>query len=269
MAAELIASASAAAPEPKRPWWRRWWAIAIAVVAVLMVIGAFSGGPDKTNKPAAASPSQSVGSTAQKARLRRTTVPVLTGMSLEQAREALRAQHLRTGNVERRPSPAQPATVLAQGLRGGKQVAWHSPVPLVLAVAFPRLPATSGRSAAEASAALRNAGYRVRTVEKTVSSGTNGVVLSQTPRGGRPVRPDTVVTLVVARVVQPLVTTPPPSSSQGSNCTPGYSPCLPPASDYDCGGGSGNGPKYVYVVEHITGSDIYDLDADGDGLGCE
>ena len=29
------------------------------------------------------------------------------------------------------------------------------------------------------------------------------------------------------------------------NCTPGYSPCLPPASDYDCRGGSGNGPKYT------------------------
>jgi hypothetical protein len=25
MAAELIANASAAAPEPKRPWWRRLW----------------------------------------------------------------------------------------------------------------------------------------------------------------------------------------------------------------------------------------------------
>jgi len=25
MAAELMAGAAAAAPEPKRPWWRRWW----------------------------------------------------------------------------------------------------------------------------------------------------------------------------------------------------------------------------------------------------
>jgi len=29
------------------------------------------------------------------------------------------------------------------------------------------------------------------------------------------------------------------------SCTPGYSPCLPPAEDYDCAGGSGNGPKYT------------------------
>ena len=52
------------------------------------------------------------------------------------------------------------------------------------------------------------------------------------------------------------------------NCTPGYSPCLPPAYDYDCAGGSGNGPAYTGRVE-VTGPDIYDLDRDGDGVGCE
>ncbi len=52
------------------------------------------------------------------------------------------------------------------------------------------------------------------------------------------------------------------------NCTPGYSPCLPPASDYDCRGGSGNGPKYTGPVR-VTGSDPYHLDRDGDGKGCE
>jgi hypothetical protein len=31
-------------------------------------------------------------------------------------------------------------------------------------------------------------------------------------------------------------------------CTPGYSPCLPPASDYDCAGGSGDGPNYTGPV---------------------
>jgi hypothetical protein len=52
------------------------------------------------------------------------------------------------------------------------------------------------------------------------------------------------------------------------NCTPGYSPCLPPASDYDCRGGSGNGPKYTGPVR-VTGSDPYHLDKDRDGKGCE
>ncbi len=53
------------------------------------------------------------------------------------------------------------------------------------------------------------------------------------------------------------------------NCTPGYSPCLPPASDYDCSGGSGNGPEYVYGSVEVEGADPYDLDRDGDGIGCD
>lgn len=55
----------------------------------------------------------------------------------------------------------------------------------------------------------------------------------------------------------------------GGNCTPGYSPCLPPASDYDCAGGGGNGPAYANGPIYVTGSDPYDLDSDGDGVACE
>jgi len=51
-------------------------------------------------------------------------------------------------------------------------------------------------------------------------------------------------------------------------CTPGYSRCLAPALDYDCAGGTGDGPKYTGFV-YVTGSDPYGLDADNDGRGCE
>jgi hypothetical protein len=53
-------------------------------------------------------------------------------------------------------------------------------------------------------------------------------------------------------------------------CDPNYrGACLKPnVSDYDCAGGSGNGPKYVGRVV-VVGSDHYGLDADGDGVGCE
>jgi hypothetical protein len=40
------------------------------------------------------------------------------------------------------------------------------------------------------------------------------------------------------------------------------------APDYDCAGGSGNGPKYTGRVR-VVGPDHYDLDADGDGYACE
>jgi hypothetical protein len=59
----------------------------------------------------------------------------------------------------------------------------------------------------------------------------------------------------------------------GSSCTPGYSPCLVyhGGADYDCAGGSGDGPYYTKpgVVYSVTGSDPYGLDSDNDGRGCE
>jgi hypothetical protein len=54
------------------------------------------------------------------------------------------------------------------------------------------------------------------------------------------------------------------------NCDPNYSgACVPIASDVDCAGGSGNGPAYVSGPVYVTGSDIYGLDRDGDGVACE
>lgn len=54
-----------------------------------------------------------------------------------------------------------------------------------------------------------------------------------------------------------------------SDCDSNYSGCVPVASDVDCASGSGNGPAYVSGPVRVIGSDIYDLDRDGDGWGCE
>jgi hypothetical protein len=58
--------------------------------------------------------------------------------------------------------------------------------------------------------------------------------------------------------------------SDGGNCDPNYAgACLrPDASDYDCAGGSGDGPYYTGAVR-VVGDDHYDLDRDGDGVACE
>ena len=46
--------------------------------------------------------------------------------------------------------------------------------------------------------------------------------------------------------------------------------CLDPtAEDYDCQGGSGNGPRYVDGPIRVRPPDQFGLDSDGDGLGCE
>ena len=54
------------------------------------------------------------------------------------------------------------------------------------------------------------------------------------------------------------------------NCTGLLSsPCLAPASDYDCASGEGDGPKYADGPIEVTGSDPYGLDGNNDGVGCE
>ena len=54
-----------------------------------------------------------------------------------------------------------------------------------------------------------------------------------------------------------------------SGCDPNYGGgCVPIAPDVDCQGGSGNGPEYVQGPVTVIGTDIYDLDRDGDGIAC-
>jgi hypothetical protein len=59
------------------------------------------------------------------------------------------------------------------------------------------------------------------------------------------------------------------NDTQQERCHPSYSGCLyPDASDYDCIGGSGNGPYYTGLVQ-VLGPDVFGLDRDHDGWGCE
>jgi hypothetical protein len=59
-------------------------------------------------------------------------------------------------------------------------------------------------------------------------------------------------------------------SGGGSDCDPNYEgQCLDPSSpDYDCEGGSGDGPDYTGPVT-VAGDDHVGLDRDGDGSACE
>jgi micrococcal nuclease len=55
-------------------------------------------------------------------------------------------------------------------------------------------------------------------------------------------------------------------------CHPSYAgACVPVASDVDCGGGTGDGPEYVYETDiQVVGPDVYGLEGpDKNGIGCE
>lgn len=106
-------------------------------------------------------------------------------------------------------------------------------------------------------AARGRAGVRVKIYRVTTTDGvrTRKLVRTQVVR-----KPTTRVVLKGTHVDAPA------RPSCDSNYAGG---CVPIASDVDCGGGSGDGPAYVYGTVHVVGSDVYDLDRDGDGYACD
>ncbi len=57
-------------------------------------------------------------------------------------------------------------------------------------------------------------------------------------------------------------------SNANRNCNINYLSCVPMAEDVDCQG-DGDGPVYVTEVVNVVGEDVYGLDTDNDGQGCE
>jgi PASTA domain len=169
--------------------------------------------------------------------------------------------------IKRRYSTARVGRILAQSPASGTRMRYEAPFTVVLAKPLPKLPRVVGMNKAKALSELKMFNWHIRVVDQ-ISNRRPGTVLAVSPSGGSGVLPGSAITLTVATKAPPPPPTPAESAGGGAGCTPGYSPCLPPASDYDCSGGSGDGPKYTGYVT-VTGSDPYGLDADGDGAGCE
>ena len=84
--------------------------------------------------------------------------------------------------------------------------------------------------------------------------------------------PVTEVTTIGTYVAPPPPAAPPAAGpeQQPAGCDTNYSDgCVPIDSDVDCAGGSGDGPSYFSGTARVTGSDVYRLDADHDGIACE
>jgi beta-lactam-binding protein with PASTA domain len=168
------------------------------------------------------------------------------------ALDALDLENLQGVVVATKPSPAGPDVILWQRPKPGKTVREGAVVRLVVAKAPPRVPDVTDMSLVRAKQTLHAQGYRVH-IRRRVSPLPTGELVSQRPTGR--LMPGRVVTLVVDR--EP----PPPPTND-------YLPPLPPAYDYDCAGGTGDGPAYTGTVQ-VVGDDIYGLDANSDGWGCE
>lgn len=168
-------------------------------------------------------------------------------------------------SVEYRYATARPGTILSQRPAAGTMMRYGAPYTVVVAKALPQLEGVVGMWRRAAERALSR--WNVVVVEQ-VSAKAPGRVIGMTPAAGARLMPGATVTLTVAKKAPPPPPEPEVEAPSAGGCTPGYSPCLPPASDYDCSGGTGDGPEYTTYVT-VTGSDPYGLDSDGDGTGCE
>jgi PASTA domain len=141
------------------------------------------------------------------------------------------------------------------------------------------VPDLTGMTRADAKQVLADLGLKATTKYKFTDQDPPGTVISQSPKPGAAVLPSTTVSLMVAKTPPapepppppPSTAPPPPPTDPEPNCDPSYPDvCLDPAvEDYDCAGGTGNGPGYVEGPIRVRPPDPFDLDREGDGWGCE
>ncbi len=238
---------------------------ATLVVAVLIVAAAVSGGASSAPPPveaeglASAPPTPSASESSPAVVVETAKVPNVAGLPLAKARSRAESSGFQVA-IDQKFSNKPRGTVLEIVPGAGTGLAVGSTVSFVIAKPFPKVPKVVGDKLKAARRALEARGFKVR-VKKQVSTRPKDTVIAQTPVSGTRARPGRVVTLIVAK-----------AAGGGGSCTSGYSPCLPLGpSDYDCYGGSGDGPAYTQpgVVYQVTGLDPYGLDANGNGLGCE
>jgi hypothetical protein len=164
------------------------------------------------------------------------------------------------------------ATDLSSGSTSAKQVA-ASPTPVIeVKEESTTAPVPFGQVVASDPNALVGTSAVTTVGVDGVKTTTFKVTYKDGVEVAREMVSDVVTTAAIDQVTtngtkQPVVVAP---KAAASSCDPNYSgQCVPIASDVDCLPGSGDGPAYVRGAVRVVGSDIYDLDRDGDGVGCD
>jgi hypothetical protein len=108
----------------------------------------------------------------------------------------------------------------------------------------------------------------IATATPTTVRSTPVPTLTAAPTVAPTVRPAAPTPTPPPRAPAPPVSPPPPPPA---NCDPSYPDvCIPRgAADYDCAGGTGNGPNYIRGPLRVLPPDPHDLDRDGNGIGCQ
>jgi serine/threonine-protein kinase len=151
-----------------------------------------------------------------------TEVPTLVGLSIDEARQALREANLELGDTRPVPSEEPQGTVTRADPGEGETVPVGSEVDLRYASGNNRVPDVTGRSEGEARSELEQAGFQATTEQRQTDEAEPGTVIEQSPGAEETIRLGSTVTIVVA-IAPPeespeptdtgLPTTPPPPPS--------------------------------------------------------
>jgi serine/threonine-protein kinase len=146
------------------------------------------------------------------------SVPDVTGQSESSARNALQNRGFTVTTSNQTSSTVKPGQVISMSPAQGSKVASGSTVNLVIAQAptTATIPRVKGQTQAAATTALTGAGFKVVDATKNVTDqALNGLVLSQSPRGGATAAKNSSVTIVVGHFVAP----PPPTTTTTTSTT--------------------------------------------------
>jgi len=134
-------------------------------------------------------------------------VPAVSGMSLQDAKDALIKAGLKPGAEVKGASATIPAgTVLSTKPLAGHKQPQNEPVTIVVS-AGPPLPSMVGEQLSDAQAQAQQLGFQLNPVTDHHSQLPANTITGQTPRPGGPIRPGEVVTIRVSDG-PPMVTVP-------------------------------------------------------------
>jgi beta-lactam-binding protein with PASTA domain/predicted Ser/Thr protein kinase len=150
-------------------------------------------------------------------------VPDVKGQLLSAAETELKSVGLSVGTVTKRVTKAQqPETVLAESPGSGKSVRTGSKVDLTIAEPPTEvaIPSVVGETQAAATATLKQAGFKTKTVTQTTTEASQvGVVLRQNPAASTEAAKGATITIAVG-VLGPTTTSTTPTPTTTTTSTP-------------------------------------------------
>ena len=153
------------------------------------------------------------------------TVPDVRGETRAAATQALSNRNLRVATTPQPSSTDAPGTVISQSPGPGSSEPQGSTISLVIATAPPTVavPSVQGQTVNAATSALTSAGFKVSPSNKSVTNPSqNGIVLRQSPAGGKMAKKGSTVRIIVGQLTSPTTstsTTTTPTTSSSSTTT--------------------------------------------------